>query len=387
MIKKIYNIAVREVGIMSHNPIYIFCMIIFPFLVVIFFMSLMDEGEPLEMPVGVIDLDNTYTTRTMVRELDAFNTTKITKDYANVNEARRAIQRNEIYAFIYFPAHTTDDLLASRQPKISFYYNDACITGGSLLFRDLKTISTLGSAAVGSAKLSALGKTGNEIKAFLQPITIDLHPLNNPEVNYNYYLSTSLPPACLMLFVFLITAYSIGTELKFNRAKEWMQMSDNNIVIALIGKLLPQFLVFFAVFLLYFFYSFYVKDFPHQGGIDKILLLAFLAVVSGQGFGTFAFGLMPSLRMSMSIGSLWASLSFSVMGSTFPITAMQAPIETLAELFPMRHYFMIYQACVFNGYSIWDVWWNIAALILFTALPILVLGRIKKALLEWIYIP
>lgn len=387
MLKRIYDISVREVGILFHNPIYISCMIVFPILVVIFFNTLMDEGQPTDMPVGVVDLDNTAMTRSLVRKLDAFQTTKIVGYYHNVNDARRAIQRNEIYAFIYFPKHTSRDLLSSRQPKISFYYSDASITAGSLLFRDLKTISSLGSAAVGSAKLSALGKSSDEIRAFLQPIAIDLHPLYNPEINYNYYLSTSLPPACIMLFVFLVTAYSIGTELKFNRSKQWMQMADNNMAVALIGKLLPQFLIFFAIFLFYMFYVFHVKGFPHQGGVGKILLLSFLAVTGGQGFGAFAFGLMPSLRMSMSICSLWAALSFSVMGSTFPTSAMDPPVEALAELFPMRHYFMVYQTCVFSGYSVWDCWPHVSALILFTFLPLLVLRRMKKALLEWVYIP
>ena len=49
-----------------------------------------------------------------------------------------------------------------------------------MLFRDLKTISSLGSASVGKSKLSAFGKTDDEIKTFLQPIAIDLHMIGNP---------------------------------------------------------------------------------------------------------------------------------------------------------------------------------------------------------------
>ncbi len=387
ILKRIYRIAIRECGIIRSNPIYLFCMVLFPIVVVFFFTSLMNEGQPTDMPVGIVDLDNTTTTRGLARKLDAFQTTKIVAHYPNINEARNAIQRNEIYAFLYFPRNTTSDLFASRQPKISFYYNLASITSGNLLFRDLKTISTLGSAAVGAAKLSALGKTSEEIKTFLQPIAIGLHPINNPEINYNVYLTSALTPACLLLFIFLITAYSIGTELKFNRSKEWLKASGNNIVIALIGKMLPQFLIFLSIFYMYLFYVFQVMGFPHAGGTFSILFLGFITVVSAQGMGIFAFGLTPSLRMSMSICSLWAALSFSIMGSTFPLNAMDPEIEAIAQLFPMRHYFMIYQINVFNGYSFMDAWPNIAALILFTFLPVMVLHRIKKAMLEYVYIP
>nr|MBP7472361.1 ABC transporter permease [Prevotella sp.] len=362
-------------------------MIIFPIFIFVFFTSLMNEGQPIEMPVGVVDMDNTATTRALTRKLDAFQTTEITAHYANINEARRAIQKNEIYAFIYFPEHTTDDLISGNRPKMSFYYSDVCITGGSLLFRDLKTICSLGSAAVGSAKLSALGKTGEEVKTFLQPINIQLHPIGNPEINYNVYLSNSLAPACFFLLVFLITAYSIGTELKFGRSKEWLAMAGNNIFVAITGKLLPQFLIFLSVVYGYMFYIYYVLDFPHPGGVGVILILGLLSVLACQGFGMFIFGIMPSLRMSMSLCSLWASVSFSVMGATFPVSSMDPELSAIAQLFPMRHYFMIYQTCLFSGFPLTDVWPNVAALIIFASLPLLVIYRIKNAMLTYVYIP
>mgnify|MGYP001074916972 FL=1 len=387
ILKNIFKVAIRECGNIRSNPIYLFCMIIFPIVVVLFFTSLMGEGQPTNMPVGVVDLDNTTMTREMVRKLDAFQTTKVVAHYPNLNEARNAIQHNDIYAFIYFPQNTTSDLLASRQPKISFYYSYASITSGALLFRDLKTISSLGSAAIGAAKLSALGKTSDEIKTFLQPITLDLHPINNPEINYNVYLTTTLTPACLLLFIFLITAYSIGTELKFNRSKEWMKTADGNIVVAIVGKILPQTVIWLTIVYSFLFYIFYGLGFPHAGGIGSILFLGFISVIAAQGFGIFIFGLMPSLRMSMCICSLWAVLGYSVMGATYPLSAMHPSIQAMAQLFPMRHYFMIYQICVFNGYSFFDAWFNIAALIVFSILPLLVLYRIKKAMFEYIYIP
>ena len=98
MFKRIYGVARRECGIMRKNLMYLFCMVVFPVIVTVFFTSLMADGQPTDMPVGVVDHDNTATTRTLVRKLDAFQATKVTARYASVAEARRAIQRNEIYA-------------------------------------------------------------------------------------------------------------------------------------------------------------------------------------------------------------------------------------------------------------------------------------------------
>lgn len=387
IIKRVYHIFVRELVIMWRHPIYGFCTIVFPVLVMAFFTTLMNEGEPVEMPVGVVDQDNTHVSRAMIRQLDAFQTTHVVGHYANMNDAREAIQQNKIYAFLLIPKGTTDELLNSEQPKISFYYSNVTLVAGSLLFRDLKTVSTLGSAAVGSAKLSALGKTSKEIRTFLQPINIDLHMVGNPWANYNIYLSTAMVPGILMVFVFLLAPYSIGTELKFHRSRQWMRMAGNNVHVAIAGKIFPQTLLFTLVMWCFEFYIFYVLDFPHPGGVVPIMLLGFLSVAACQCFGIFAFGLMPSLRMAMSICSLWSVISFSACGATFPVFAMDSMIQSLAQLFPLRHYYMIYQMCIFNGYPLSYAWFHFMALAIFICLPIFTINNIKKAMLVYVYIP
>lgn len=379
--------ALREVRIMLHNPMYGCCMVVFPILAMIFFTSLMDEGLPEDMPVGVVDLDNTTTSRSLIRRLDGFQSSKVVAHYTSVAEARRAIQENQIYAFLYIPKGTTDDLLASRQPKISYYYNLASIMSGSLLMKDLKTISTLGSAGVGQATMRAKGYTQEQIMAFLQPIRIDLHQVGNPYTNYNSYLSTVFVPGIMMLFIFMISAYSLGMELKFNTGKEWLAMADNRIVVAIIGKFLTQALIWLALIFFYEFYVFSILGFPHQGSVAMLILLAVLEVFAAQGFGIFAFGLMPSLRMSLSVCSLWAVLSMSMAGSAFPVMGMDGALQSLSWLFPLRHYYMVYQICVFNGFPLLEAWFHFVAMVGFMLLPWFVISKIKNAMLTYVYIP
>ncbi len=377
----------RELLILRQNHIYRFCMVLFPVLVIFFFTSIMDDGQPTDLPVGVVDLDNTSTTRSLTRRLDGFQMSKVVARYPSITEARRAIQRNEIYGFLYIPKGTTAKLLAARQPKISYYYSYTTLAAGSMLMKDMKTISTLGSAAVGQATMRARGLTDRQIQAVLQPIKVDLHQIANPWTSYNVYLSTVMVPGAIMLFIFLISAYSLGTELKFNTAKQWLAAADNNIMVAILGKFLPQTIIWLAIFFSYEYYVFYHLQFPHLGSSWMLVLLGLMAVLASQGFGIFAFGLMPSLRMSMSVSSLWAVLSFSMAGSAFPVMGMDAPLQSLSWLFPLRHYWMMYQTCVFNGFPLIESWFHFVALAAFMLLPWLVVKKIKNAMLTYVYIP
>lgn len=377
----------RELLILRQNHIYRFCMVLFPILVIFFFTSMLDEGLPTSLPVGVVDMDNTSMSRSLTRKLDGFQMSKVVAHYPSMTEARRAIQRNEIYGFLYIPKGTADKLVASRQPKISYYYSYTTLTAGSMLMKDMKTISTLGSAALGQATMRAKGLTDKQIQTLLQPITVDLHMIANPWSNYNAYLSTMMVPGLIMLFIFLISAYSIGTELKFATSKKWLEMADNNITVALLGKFLPQTIIWLAIVFGYEWYVFYHLGFPHLGSPWMLILLGLMQVLSAQGFGIFAFGLMPSLRMSMSICSLWAVLSISMAGSAFPVMGMDSALQSLSWLFPLRHYWMMYQTCVLNGFPLIESWFHFAALAAFMLLPWLVVKKIKNAMLTYVYIP
>ena len=118
---------------MAANRMYLLSMLLFPVFVTVFFTSFMHEGQPENMPVGVVDLDNTTTTRKLTRLLDSFQSSEVVAHYPSVEEARQAMQRGDIYGFLYFPKETTAKLLAQRQPHVSYYYSYATLTSGALV--------------------------------------------------------------------------------------------------------------------------------------------------------------------------------------------------------------------------------------------------------------
>ena len=386
-ISQIFNIALRELDILRKNRIYGFCMVVFPIAIVLFFTTMLDDGVPQDLPIGVVDHDNSATSRSLIRNLDAMQNSRVVYRFSSVTEARNAMQEGKVYAYLYIPNDMSEKLLSGRQPKISYYYTMTCLSAGSMASKDMKTIGMLGSMAVGRAVLSAKGATDRQIRAALQPVSIDAHMIANPYGSYNYSLTTVFVPGILMLFMALLSAYAIGMELKFDTGKEWLALADGNIVIAIIGKYLVHALVFLLVIFLYLYYIFNVLSFPHLGGVWSIVRLTLLQVAASLGFGVFAFGLMPSLRMSMSISSLWFVLGISMCGSAFPVMGMDAPLQAMSWLFPLRHYWMLYQATVLNGFPVIDVWFHLVALVAFTLLPWMIRRQVKNAIQHYVYIP
>ena len=381
------NIAKREVLRIAVRPLYLFCMIIAPVFCYLFFTTLMANGLPTDLPAGVVDLDNTSTTRNIIRNLDAFQQTHIVAHYPSVMEARKAIQRGEIYSFYYIPEGTTEATLASRQPKVSFYVNYSYLIAGSLLYKDQRTISELAAGAVGRATLYAKGATEDQAMAFLQPIVIDTHALNNPWLNYSVYLCNTLFPGILMLLIFLTTIYTLGEEVKNGTGRELMHLADNSITKVLIGKLLPHTLVFFVIAVFYNVYLYGYLHYPCHSGIFPMLLAGLLLVLSSEAFGVFLFGLFGSFRLALSAASLWGVISFSISGFTFPVMAMHPTLQALCVLFPLRHYYLLYVNFALNGYPLIYAWQAVAALLVFLLLPFLILKKLRTILLQYVYVP
>ena len=381
------RVMCRECRRMVSRPLYLFCMVIAPLLTYALFTTMMGSGLPTDIPVGVVDQDNTSTSRMVVRNLDAFQQTAVVAHYPDFHAARVALQRGDIYGFFYVPGGTTDKAIGGRQPRVSFYTNNTYLIAGSLLFRDMKTMSELASGAVARETLYAKGYTEAQAMAILQPIIIDTHALNNPWLNYSVYLCNTLLPGVLMLLIFMVTAYSIAVEIKDGTVRDLLHSNGDSIYVVLTGKLLPQTIVFFIMAIAYNVYLYGYLHFPCNSGIGPMLLASFLFVLASQAMGIFMVGVFPTLRLSLSFASLWGVISFSISGFTFPVMAMHPMLQALTNLFPLRHYFLIYVDQALNGYAMIYSWRSYVALLLFVLLPFLIIRRLKKALLTYTYIP
>lgn len=390
-----YKVFLRELHRLATTPIYWLNMVIALVFCAVFFTTLMDAGLPKDMPIGLVDGDNSATTRSLARNLDAFQSSGIVAQYPSVSEARRAMQRGDIYAFYYIPKGTTREMQLQHAPTVSFYTNGQYFVAASLTYKDMRMMSELMSGAATRSVLRAKGATDGQTTAYLQPIVIDSHPIHNPSLNYNVYLSNTLVPGLLSLFVLFVTVYGIGTEIKeetsddllATAAKSGSSDKFETAAKALMGKLSAQGIVFMLVGWALVFYFYGYLHFPCYCGIPTMLGVISLLVLASQGLGVLMICSLPTLRLGLSFASLWGVISFSICGMSFPVMAMPSWIQGLSVLFPLRHYFMLYVNCALDGYPLLNAWPYFAALCMFALLPLLFISRFGKIMREVLYTP
>lgn len=377
----------RELRLVVSRPLYLCCMVVAPVLVTLMLTSLMGDGLPQGLPAGVVDLDNSNLSRSVVRNLGSMQQTDIVAQYGSVAEAREAVQRGEVYAFFFIPEGFSADVQAQRQPRLSFYTNYTYMIAGSLLFRDMKMMSELTSGSAQRSVLYARGATERQAMAQLQPIVVDAFPIGNPWLNYSVYLSNILIPGILGLLVMMVTVCSIGVEIKYATAREWLTLTRGQMLQALLGKLLLHTLIWALVGTAILSYLYGWLGYPLEGGLAPMWCAMLLMILASQGLGVVMIALLPTLRLGLSFASLWGMVSFSICGASFPVMAMPPAIQALSYLFPLRHYYLIYATSALDGFSLYYAWGNVLSLLAMALLPIVLLPRLRAVVLVQRYIP
>lgn len=387
MLRIIVNSIIRGWKQLVRRPLYVCMMVIVPLSCSWFFFDLMKDGVVEGTPVGIVDLDNSDLSRKLTRNLSSFQQVRIAKTYSSYHEAIDAVQRGDVYGFFFIPSDFSRKALSGQKPTLSYYIDYAYFAPASMQYKSFKTVSVLANAGIVMNVLSTLGMPGEQISATLQPILTHVHPLKNPWLSYNYYLSSSFVPCFFALIVMLITVFSIGMEWHAGTSRNWMRTANNSITLATFTKLFPHTFIFLCVGLWIQYMMYVMYGFPLNCNPWNMIIAMALLIVACQGFALFICSLVPNFRYSATICTLLGMLSFSFCGFSLPEEAMYSWIAPLGYLMPIKYYFLIYVDQALNGIDLYYSRYYYVALIVYALLPFLMLWKLKKHCMNPFYIP
>lgn len=373
----ILAVARRELRIIRQRPLYLIGSIGVLAFSVVFFLTFFKAGLPSEIPIGVVDCDNSSTSRNFTRQLDATQLGEVV-GYDTFAKAREDMIRGRITSVVVLPKGLNDDVQSFRQPRITFYINGLYFIGGALAYKDILTMVNMANGAVQREAYRSRGYGEAQIMGMIQPIQIDTHQIGNAFTHYGYYLNNIFLPGILEMIVIIVLIYSLGAELKFGTSRHLLRTAGNSMRNALAGKLLIWTVLFSALGLILVMLLYGWLHYPMAGSLWNMFLAIVLLVMSSEAVAIFILGLLPVPRLALSIGALYSVMGFSLSGFTLPIETMPPCIRGLAEAFPLRHYYLFFvQEGIFgSGFAGW--WKEVVHLLLFLFLPLFVSLRLKR---------
>ena len=378
----LYNVLCRELRRMTSRRLYFGVCLVLPLFCLFFMATIFGSGQMENIPIGIVDQDNTATSRQIVRNISAVPTFKVTRHFTDETAARQAVQRKEIYGYLSIPTGFTQRATTGMDATLSYYYHYALLSVGSELMAAFET--ALAPVALSPIAMEAvsLGVSQEQITTFLLPVQSSMHPLYNPDLDYSIYLSQPFFYVLFQILILLITVYIIGSELKFHTAQEWLITVRGNILTAVVGKLLPYTFIFSVIGILANYILYGVLHIPFHGSLLMMNLMTILFIIATQALAVFIFSIFPRIAYIISIVSMVGSLGATLSGVTFPVTSMYPPVHAASYLFPVRHFTEIAQSMLYFDSGFGYYWQSAAILWLFPLVALLILPRLKHWILK-----
>ena len=384
----LYNVLFRECHRITSRRLYFGVCILLPLFCLFFMATIFGNGQMENIPIGIVDQDNTAASRTIARRIAATPTFRVTEHFTDEASARQALQRKEIYGYLSIPPQFEQKTVSGTGATLTYYYHYALLSVGSELMAAFET--TLAPVALSPivVQAEALGVGQEQIQTFLLPVEANTHPLYNPDMDYSIYLSQPFFFVLFQILILLVTVYAIGSEFKFGTTQEWMgaatpagkdpaNLRNADILTAVAGKLLPYTVMFSVIGILANYVLFRLMNIPFQGSLWLMNIVTVLFIMATQALAVLIFSIFPKIAYIISVVSMVGSLGATLSGVTFPVTAMYAPVHAASYLFPVRHFTEATQAMIYFDAGFAYFWQSVAVLLVFLLLAILILPLLK----------
>lgn len=187
-LKNIFNIFLSELKLVLRDKGTILIMVGGVFLYSIFYMIPFSTHVLKEVPIGVIDNDNSSSSREFVRNLDSNEFIKVSDKYSNIIEAKEDYYGNKIQAFVLIPQGFEKDIKSGKHTYITSYEDSSFIIIYKQVASGITQTALETGAKIEIASLMKQGVNKNQAIRVKSPVNFVQNPLFNPAGSYQNYI-------------------------------------------------------------------------------------------------------------------------------------------------------------------------------------------------------
>jgi ABC-2 type transport system permease protein len=390
MLQKLINnplikVVRRENSRIANSWILVFSTVIAPVSTFVIIIWLFSASVVRNLPVAVVDMDQTAFSFKVTRLIDAASVCKVYCRLNSVYEAKKMMDEGRIDAFIILPPNLEQKMMNIESPAVEVNINNTYLGKGGALKSGLYT--TLSNVSAGVKVQIAVKKGQNPEQAIekARPVKANVHLLFNPFGNYAYFLVLGLLPLLSVVFIFLGSVYALGMEFKEGTAGDLISEAGNNITVALSGKMLPYTFLFFISMLIMDLFLVRTLGTPLRGSLALILASEILLIVSYQLLAILFLKLTANLRLSLSLGSAYTMMALTFSGLTFPVMAMPLAAKLFSYVFPYTYWLHIFMSQTLRGEPAAETIYSFLAFIPFILAGFLAFPGTKRKLSDPVY--
>ncbi|WP_417879520.1 ABC transporter permease [Vibrio sp.] len=289
---------------------------------------------PREQSIVVVNLDNTSTSRTLERMVDATPQVQITQHAYSLQEAKQLFNQGKVHGILLIPRHFARDLLLGESPTLA-YAGDAAyfLIYGTVV----EGLATAGGTLSAQAKVSRMVMSGENLVLAAQqyaPIKLSMQPVFNPTNGYINYIV----PAVFVLILhqtLLIAAGLLGGGLNEQRqTKQMGYWQDCSAFDMWSARAVILLLTYIPLVMYYFGFSFEFYGISRLASISHLFALIIPFLFAVIGLGMVMGELIPRKELATLIVVLSSLPLVFCAGFVWPTSELPSLLKWLAQLAP-----------------------------------------------------
>ena len=348
-----WALLLREAQLVAKDHSLLLTLLIAPLLYAFFYGSIYSNKAEEQVPIDIVDNDQTSLSHTYIQELRNTQMVQI-RALVPFETAQENMYKGITQGYLLIEKGLEKKVMSLQGSKVVLVLNAARFLPSSDLLQNITTVTLTVGAGVRLQYNQKQGMSSDISMREVAPVSVDYHPLFNPGSNYGTFLIPGLLALILQQTLLIGLSGGVAAERQHRRIKDWINTANGNVSTAIWGKGLFYFILFGIYGYFFMNVNYRVLGFSVLGNGLELGAMILLFILTLIPMGIFIGSLFRSQLLCTQVMAFSTYPVFLVTGYTWPLQELPAPLQVISALLPTTPFINLYTAIVQQGAGIND---------------------------------
>ncbi len=340
MIKRLKILLIEEVKIVASDHSILLTIIIAPLLYAFFLGSIYLYKDEAKVKFGVVDMDRTSSSRSIIQALNSTQKIDIINEGPNFNSAVTKTNSLETNGFLLIPNGFEKGLKKLKGADLQIYLNTTKFLPSNDINKAISKTLLMAGAGIRLKYFQAKkGMTYKQALAQVMPLSPNIRLLYNPTANYGDFLLPGLFLLILHQTLLIGLGESIVLSLRRKKFTKWVNNANGNIFLMINGKVLYYIFLFSSMALFFFEVVFPLFGIGLLGSGLVIALLTLFFLLSVVYYTIFLASFFETQAGLMEVFAFSSYPIFLISGFSWPQSSLPILFQWLGDFVPLTPYY------------------------------------------------
>lgn len=355
----------EECLIFLKNKMNLFILFALPILCVILLGVELSKGVITDIPVAVINYDNSDFSRQLVETFDKNETFNVTCYPDNEDELEKLIKNSKARVGLIIPKNFYKDIASLKSPTVLMIYDGSHMSITSTAKAKATEILLTYKAGAAIQQLTVrLGISYKEAYNITQAFQFNNRVLYNPSKSFRDFLAPILLTGYIQAALALVATISINQNIfKVAEVERLGYATGKVLFYTLCGSLSYIICIVLQVSI------FHV---PFRGSLFSVLILSIALCFSVSAFCVLISTVFKNKIIALTAGAVVFIPNSITAGTTWPLISMPSGYQSFARYIPFTHYADNIRDVYLKGISVQQLTNDVVYLLVFGVIALIV---------------